>query len=86
MLLALAFIPSGAAQPAIAAELDGVTMPDLLQVAGTPLRLNGMGLRTYPLFRIHIYVAGLYLQHRDQRRARDPALGRDQAARHRFRA
>jgi len=60
--LALAPMPSGASRPAVAAELDGVAMPDVLQAAGTPLRLNGMGIRTYSLFRIHIYVAGLYLQ------------------------
>ena len=60
--LALAPLPSGAALPAAAAELDGVAMPDALQAAGTPLHLNGLGMRTFSLFRIHIYVAGLYLQ------------------------
>jgi hypothetical protein len=59
---ALAPTVSGAALPATAAELDGIAMPDMLQAAGTPLRLNGMGMRTFSLFRIHIYVAGLYLQ------------------------
>jgi len=37
-------------------------MPDQLTVDGTSLYLNGIGLRTFPLFGIHIYVAGLYLQ------------------------
>ena len=46
---------------AAAAELDGVAMPDTLRVDGVALRLNGMGVRTYSLFRVHIYVAGLYL-------------------------
>jgi hypothetical protein len=42
-----------------AGTLNGVTMPDAVQARGTPLVLNGMGLRT----RIgsKIYVAGLYL-------------------------
>lgn len=46
-----------------AAELDGVQMPDTLQVDGKTLHLNGFGLRTYSILGIHIYVAGLYLEH-----------------------
>lgn len=44
-----------------AATLDGVTMPDRIAVRGTELVLNGIGLRTYSMLRIHVYVAGLYL-------------------------
>jgi len=47
-----------------AAELDGVFMPNEQIVSGTRLRLNGIGLRTYSIFHIHIYVAGLYLEQR----------------------
>ncbi|HUN39984.1 MAG TPA: chalcone isomerase family protein [Acetobacteraceae bacterium] len=47
-----------------AAELDGVYMPDEQVVDGTRLWLNGIGLRTYSIFDIRIYVAGLYLQQR----------------------
>jgi len=47
-----------------AAELDGATMPDTQDVAGVHLVLNGVALRTYSLFRIHIYVVGLYLERR----------------------
>ena len=47
---------------AAAAELDGVAMPNVRPAAGVTLRLNGMGMRTYSVFRIHIYVAGLYLE------------------------
>jgi hypothetical protein len=43
-----------------AGTLNGVTMPDTIQVRGIPLVLNGMGLRTRIGFKI--YVAGLYLQ------------------------
>jgi hypothetical protein len=46
-----------------AAELAGVHMPDQKVVAGIPLTLNGMGLRTYSILRIRIFVAGLYLRH-----------------------
>jgi hypothetical protein len=49
-----------AARPA---ELDGVQLPDTLQVDGMTLHLNGFGLRTYSLLGIHIYVASLYLEH-----------------------
>jgi chalcone isomerase-like protein len=49
-----------AARPA---ELDGVQVPDTLQVDGKTLHLNGYGLRTYSILGIHIYVASLYLEH-----------------------
>jgi hypothetical protein len=49
-----------AARPA---ELDGVQLPDTLQVDGKTLHLNGYGLRTYSILGIHIYVASLYLEH-----------------------
>ena len=51
-----------------AAELDGVVMPDTQDVSGHHLVLNGLGLRTYSILRVHIYVAGLYLE----RRSADP--------------
>ncbi len=47
-----------------AAELNGISMPDTQLVDGEKLLLNGIGLRTYSVFRIRIYVAGLYLQQR----------------------
>ena len=50
------------ASAAWAAELDGVALPDTRHAGGSNLRLNGMGLRTYSVFGIHIYVAGLYLE------------------------
>jgi len=48
-----------------AAQLDGVQLPDTQQVGGKTLQLNGFGLRTYSLLGVHIYVAGLYLEHRN---------------------
>lgn len=47
-----------------AAELAGIAMPDIRDVAGRELMLNGIALRTYSLFNIPIYVAGLYLEQR----------------------
>jgi Chalcone isomerase-like len=48
--------------PAQAAELDGMQLPDTVQVEGKTLHLNGFGRRTYSLLRIHIYAADLYLE------------------------
>lgn len=42
-----------------AGTLAGVTLPDNVQVGGTTLVLNGVGLRTKYAFKV--YVAGLYL-------------------------
>jgi hypothetical protein len=47
-----------------AADLEGISMPDIRVMDGTRMRLNGMGLRTYSIFGVHIYVAGLYLERR----------------------
>ena len=46
---------------ATAATLNGATLPDTYTVNGQTLALNGIGLRSLTLFRIHAYVAGLYL-------------------------
>jgi hypothetical protein len=58
ILAAIVLAPLSAA----AANLDGVSLPDARVVDGTPMRLNGIGLRTYSVFGIRIYVAGLYLE------------------------
>lgn len=49
------------ALPVLAGTKDGITMPDDVQVNGKKLVLNGMGLRTKSMFKVHVYVAGLYL-------------------------
>lgn len=43
-----------------AGTLAGVSLPDTVQVGGTPLVLNGLGLRKK--FVVKVYVAGLYLE------------------------
>ncbi|GAB4528787.1 MAG: hypothetical protein Tsb0020_45840 [Haliangiales bacterium] len=60
-LLALALVAVGAA-PALAGSHEGVTMPDNVTVEGTSLVLNGMGLREATMFKVDVYVAGLYLE------------------------
>lgn len=47
-----------------AADLDGIVMPDARVTDGTQMRLNGIGLRTFSVLGIRIYVAGLYLERR----------------------
>jgi hypothetical protein len=59
--LAVAAIGLALCSAVQAAELEGVTLPDTQSVGRTELRLNGIALRTYSIFRIPIYVAGLYL-------------------------
>ena len=61
--LILAALVLASLSVARAAELDGVSLPDTQLADGKQLRLNGIGLRTYSVFHIHIYVAGLYLEH-----------------------
>lgn len=45
-----------------AGELNGVTLPDRIQVDSTTLVLNGMGLRQATFLKVNVYVAGLYLE------------------------
>jgi Chalcone isomerase-like len=67
--LILAAVVVLAASVAYAADLESVSMPDARVVDGTQMRLNGIGLRTYSVLGIRIYVAGLYLE----RRSGDPS-------------
>lgn len=48
-----------AGAPASAVEIEGVHLPDMISLEGSPLRLNGAGIRTKFFF--DIYVCGLYL-------------------------
>jgi hypothetical protein len=65
VFVAIALAPLSVAH---ATELDGVAMPDTRVADGTEMRLNGIGLRTFSILGIRIYVAGLYLE----RRSADP--------------
>ena len=56
-LAALAFMPS--AHAAAPVTLENQTFPGDASVAGTPLQLNGVGLRAAFIYKV--YLAGLYL-------------------------
>ena len=62
MIRVLALLLFCLAAPAGAAELDGVRLPDSWTLGEKTLRLNGIGTRVYSLFKVRIYVAGLYLE------------------------
>jgi hypothetical protein len=49
------------ASEAGALECEGVRMPDQIEVHGTKLILNGLGLRRATIFSVDVYVSGLYL-------------------------
>lgn len=63
-----ALLAAGAARPAQAATLAGVTVPDKTEAGGQSLILNGLGLRTK--FFIKVYVGALYLPARERDAAR----------------
>jgi hypothetical protein len=45
-----------------ARERDGVTMPDQKKIGGKTLVLNGLGTREATVFKVDVYVGGLYLE------------------------
>lgn len=59
MSLTVSFICLGTVFPLYAGTLNGVTLPDTVQVGTTSLTLNGLGLRTK--YMVKVYVAGLYV-------------------------
>lgn len=52
--------------PALAGKKAGVTMPDTIKVADKTLVLNGMGLREATVFKVDVYVVGLYVEEKSQ--------------------
>jgi len=62
--LCLIFLLLGVSAVASAATYHGVTLPDAITVNDKLIKLNGLGARTKTIFRIQIYVAGLYLETR----------------------
>jgi hypothetical protein len=46
---------------ASAAQCEGVSMPDTVEVEGSKLVLNGLGIREATVLQVDVYVAGLYL-------------------------
>lgn len=47
--------------PAYARTCSGITLPDSVNVDGTRLVLNGMGIREATALQVDVYVAGLYV-------------------------
>ena len=62
--LILAVVAFAALSVARAADLEGVSMPEMRVIDVTEMRLNGIGLRTFSILGLPIYVAGLYLERR----------------------
>ena len=62
MATVLALGPLGST--ASARRCSGVTAPDHVEVEGTRLQLNGMGIREASIFQVNVYVAALYLENR----------------------
>jgi Chalcone isomerase-like len=60
-LSAAALLAALAAAPAHGKACKGVDFPDQMQVGGTALVLNGLGLRQATAFKVDVYVAALYL-------------------------
>jgi hypothetical protein len=61
-------ITLGAVSTADAATLAGVSFPDQATVGGKAVELNGLGLRAATMFKVKVYVIGLYLESK----SRDP--------------
>ncbi len=62
MRAALAISLAMCASASFAADVAGVTLEPSVQLSGTPLELNGAGLRKKVFFKV--YVMGLYVPHR----------------------
>lgn len=60
-LLLLCMVATWGAGVATATECKGVRFADQVQVDGTTLTLNGVGLHQATMFNVDAYVAGLYL-------------------------
>lgn len=62
-----AFVMTVAAtSPALARQCADVRMPDSVDVEGTHLVLNGMGIREATVLQVNVYVAGLYVVERSR--------------------
>lgn len=51
---------------ALARTVEGINLPDSVQVESTPLSLNGAGLRTKTFLHVKVYVIGLYTAQKGQ--------------------
>ena len=58
LMIAIAALGTGIAD---AKQCQGVNFPDEIQVDGTTLALNGLGLRLATMLKVKVYVAALYV-------------------------
>ena len=65
-LLALCGLTLGVAEPGRAASISGLSLPDTYPLAGQTLVLNGLGIRTLTVFKVKVYLAGLYVAQRSR--------------------
>jgi hypothetical protein len=61
MLTLISLIPALAASVAQGKECKGVSFPDQVQIDGSSLTLNGLGLRQATMLKVSVYVAALYV-------------------------
>ena len=54
------------AGPGRAASISGLSLPDTYPLAGQALVLNGLGIRTLTIFKVKVYLAGLYVAQRSR--------------------
>ena len=77
--VAVTLVVPAMASPAPARECGGVSFPERVEVGGTSLQLNGLGLREATAFDVDVFVAALYVQHTAP--AAKTLLTRDEPAR-----
>ncbi len=54
------------AGPGRAASVSGLSLPDTFPLAGQTLVLNGLGIRALTIFKVKVYLAGLYVAQRNR--------------------
>jgi len=60
-VFAVGLVGIGYVTPASAASCEGVSYPEKVEMDGTELTLNGMGVREATVFQVNVYVAALYV-------------------------
>jgi hypothetical protein len=59
----IGLLAAASLQTVHARECKGVTFPEHLQVNGTDLALNGLGMRKATFLKVNVYVGALYVTH-----------------------
>jgi hypothetical protein len=64
--LLIGLLATASLQAAHARECKSITFPEHLQVGGTDLALNGLGMRKATFLKVNVYVGALYVTHPSQ--------------------